>query len=191
MSLDWRRALSGSVDYALRLWDLETGACLRTLEGHTDSVWSASVSLDWRRAVSGSLDKTLCVWDLETGACLAVYHAGAKLKGVALSPIVDRIVCGTDDGQVHFLTPINFSPVGPAILTAVRSQAARCPFCAHEFPPPPEVVAAIHVLTATLEPGQSPCLDLPAAAFDDPRLLAACPHCGREIRFSPIFSNSE
>jgi hypothetical protein len=31
---DGRRALSGSDDHTLRLWDLETGATLRTLKGH-------------------------------------------------------------------------------------------------------------------------------------------------------------
>ena len=33
---DGRRALSGSQDKTLRLWDLETGAELRRFEGHED-----------------------------------------------------------------------------------------------------------------------------------------------------------
>ena len=45
-------------------------ALLRTLEGHSDKVWSVSVTPDGRRAVSGSGDKTLRVWDLESGRCL-------------------------------------------------------------------------------------------------------------------------
>ena len=35
---DGRRAVSGSSDKTLRVWDLESGACLRTLEGHSDGV---------------------------------------------------------------------------------------------------------------------------------------------------------
>ena len=35
---DGRRALSGSRDKTLRLWDLETGAELRRFEGHEDAV---------------------------------------------------------------------------------------------------------------------------------------------------------
>jgi len=32
------RALSGSGDKMMKLWDLDTKACLTTFQGHTDSV---------------------------------------------------------------------------------------------------------------------------------------------------------
>jgi WD40 repeat protein len=54
----------------VRVWDLDTGACLRTLQGHTKTVWSVALHADGRRAVSGSDDNTVRVWDLDTGACL-------------------------------------------------------------------------------------------------------------------------
>ena len=65
---DGRRALSGSDDRTLRLWDLETGAELRRFEGHEGGVTSVTVLADGRRALSGSDDRTLRLWDLETGA---------------------------------------------------------------------------------------------------------------------------
>ncbi len=34
-SPDGKRALTGSNDNTVRLWDVETGRCLRVLEGHT------------------------------------------------------------------------------------------------------------------------------------------------------------
>ena len=52
---DGRRALSGSDDRTLRLWDLETGAELRRFEGHEDWVTSVTVLADGRRALSGSV----------------------------------------------------------------------------------------------------------------------------------------
>ncbi len=67
---DGRRAVSGSWDGTLRLWDLETGKSLRTLEGHTDWVSAVAVLADGRRALSGSEDGTLRLWDLETGESL-------------------------------------------------------------------------------------------------------------------------
>ncbi|MBN2449284.1 MAG: hypothetical protein JXR77_02780, partial [Lentisphaeria bacterium] len=94
--------------------------CLRMLVGHSDEVWSVSVSPDGRRAVSGSRDGTLRLWDLGTGACLAVYHAGAEVDSVVFSPDGRRIVCGTLDGQLHFLTPVNLPPSGPPLVTPVR-----------------------------------------------------------------------
>ncbi len=51
---DGRRALSGSYEDTLRLWDLETGESLRTLEGHTGGVTAVAVLADGRRALSGS-----------------------------------------------------------------------------------------------------------------------------------------
>ena len=35
LSADGRYALSGSEDKTLRLWEVESGKCLRTFEGHT------------------------------------------------------------------------------------------------------------------------------------------------------------
>jgi len=70
LTADGKRAVSGSTDKTLRVWDLESGQCLRVLEGHSGSVRSVSVTLDGRWAVSGSRDNTLRVWDLESGACL-------------------------------------------------------------------------------------------------------------------------
>jgi WD40 repeat protein len=50
---DGRRAVSGSDDRTLNVWDLEHGAVLATLEGHGDEVLAVAVTPDGRRAVSG------------------------------------------------------------------------------------------------------------------------------------------
>ena len=71
-SLDGKRALTGGGDRAVRLWDIETGRCLRILRGHTDKVWSVEWSADKRFALSGGADKTVRLWDVETGCCLRV-----------------------------------------------------------------------------------------------------------------------
>ena len=67
---DGRRAVSGSRDKTVRVWDLASGQCLWTLTGHGRGVNSVSVTPDGRRAVSGSSDATLRVWDLASGQCL-------------------------------------------------------------------------------------------------------------------------
>jgi WD40 repeat protein len=54
-------------DCVLRIWDLQTGAELRRLEGHRDVVYSVACSPDGLHALSGSEDETLRLWDMRTG----------------------------------------------------------------------------------------------------------------------------
>jgi len=101
-SPDGRRALSGAKDHTTRLWDLETGRCLRVLRGHTDEVWSVVWSIDERRALSGANDDTIRLWDLETGRCLRVLNGHTNYIGSAeLSADQNRALSGAFDDTVR------------------------------------------------------------------------------------------
>jgi len=63
---DGRRALSGSEDGIVRLWDLATGAQLDQVEGLTGGVGSLTVLPDGRRVLCGLSDGTLCLWEMGT-----------------------------------------------------------------------------------------------------------------------------
>ena len=41
----------------MKIWDVETGSLLQTLEGHQDTMWSCCLSSDNRFVVSGSFDR--------------------------------------------------------------------------------------------------------------------------------------
>jgi WD40 repeat protein len=69
-SPDGLHALSGSEDHTVRLWELTSGHCLRTLEGHTAGVNSVAWSPDGRQVLSGSDDRTLRLWEVASGRCL-------------------------------------------------------------------------------------------------------------------------
>jgi len=94
--VDDHRAVSGSNDGTLRVWDLQTGETLRILQGHSDWVKTVAV-VDGRRAVSGSEDGTLRVWDLETGETLRTLQG--HLSWVNAVAVVDgrRAVSGSFD----------------------------------------------------------------------------------------------
>ena len=91
------RALSGSDDNTLRLWDLASGRCLRVLKGHARTVKHVAALPDGR-ALSASGDKTLRLWDLASGECLRVLeghsdwvsHVAALPDGRALSASADN-----------------------------------------------------------------------------------------------------
>ncbi len=73
-SQDGRYALSGGGNKLLKLWDVETGRCLRTFEGHTNLVNAVVMSPDGRYVLSGSSDCTLRLWDVEIGRCLRTFE---------------------------------------------------------------------------------------------------------------------
>jgi WD40 repeat protein len=70
VSPDGRFIVSGSDDRTVKVWELESGRLLRSLEGHTDWVRAVAVSPDGRFIVSGSVDRTVKVWELESGRLL-------------------------------------------------------------------------------------------------------------------------
>jgi WD40 repeat protein len=99
---DGRRALSGSGDRTLRLWDLTTGETLRTLEGHSNLVTAVAVLDDGRRALSGSWDNTLRLWDLATGETLRILE-GHSNSVSALAVLLDgsRALSGSWDNTLR------------------------------------------------------------------------------------------
>ena len=140
LSVYGRRAVSGSGDGTLRVWDLETGES-RVLVGHTDWVRAVTLSPDGRRAVSGSDDNTLRVWDVEMGSAAIL----CALPGGATCTATGRLAVVADegDGRVDLLRWENYSP-GPSIVSATRlwlfdrqqwdtNLTVLCPSCGDRF----------------------------------------------------------
>jgi WD40 repeat protein len=102
VTADGRRAVSGSYDDTVRLWDLEHRTCLASLKGHVLDVNCVAVTADGRLAISGSDDGTVRVWDLERHACLASFegHQG-RVWGVAVTADGRRAISGSDDATVR------------------------------------------------------------------------------------------
>jgi WD40 repeat protein len=56
---------SGSADYTIKLWSIESQKEVTTLQGHFESVTSIAFSPDEKYLASGSQDKTLKLWSVE------------------------------------------------------------------------------------------------------------------------------
>ena len=59
--------VSGSHDHTIKLWDANTHRCVKTMQGHTDGVWSLNYMMDGKRLISGSVDGTARLWDTQSG----------------------------------------------------------------------------------------------------------------------------
>ncbi|HKP11279.1 MAG TPA: TIR domain-containing protein, partial [Blastocatellia bacterium] len=100
--LDGKCVLTGLSKGAIELWDIETGRCLRVLEGQTETVYTVAWSADQRRALSGSWDRTIRLWDVETGQCLRVLEGHTNtVRTVAWSADQRRALSGSWDRTIR------------------------------------------------------------------------------------------
>ncbi|MDD4652396.1 MAG: TIR domain-containing protein [Methanothrix sp.] len=67
VSPDGKWAASGSDDDTVKVWDLKSGKCRKTLNGHKKRVTSVAITPDGGQILSGSDDETVRVWNVKTG----------------------------------------------------------------------------------------------------------------------------
>ncbi|MGG6297235.1 hypothetical protein ACQ4M4_22815 [Leptolyngbya sp. AN02str] len=81
------RWLASSANRTVKLWDVQTGACIRTFEGYCDRVFSVAFSPDGQLLATGSEDHLIRIWNVRTGAlehCLTGHTH--EVRSVAFSP---------------------------------------------------------------------------------------------------------
>ena len=78
-----------------------TGACLRTLEGHSSKVNTVCLSKDGLWALSGGAEGVLRLWELSSGRCLRTLKGHTEgVTAVAISRDGDVALSGSDDATL-------------------------------------------------------------------------------------------
>ena len=89
---------SSSEDKTIKLWDLETSECIRTLEGHTEQINCMEV-LENGLLISGSDDNSLKIWNPSDGACLKTIATTNSI--FRLKVLSDNRVACTSEKEIH------------------------------------------------------------------------------------------
>ena len=95
------RALTGSAEGAVRLWNVDSGVCLRVLTGHRGAVTGVGLLASGLLA-SVSMDRTLRVWDAEVGSCMAVLTGHLHWINCMVVLPDNRIVTASSDRTLRF-----------------------------------------------------------------------------------------
>ncbi len=78
-------------DAWVRIWDAETGALLKEMSGHSDTILSIGWNADGTKLESSSIDKTIRIWTLSDGISFAVYQTSERVFSAVWSPFGGRI----------------------------------------------------------------------------------------------------
>jgi WD40 repeat protein len=136
-------AVSGSSDKTIRVWNINTGECVRVLAVHHDLV--RSLHLDSVRIVSGSYDGTCVIWDSQTFEQIMVIRpTPAPLVLTGPNASVDLAVSAPATGMD---TGVVWSPVwegGATLSGAAGNESAT------------DTGTSVHVPETTAAPALAP-----------------------------------
>ena len=143
-SPDGTKIVTASEDYTARIWNAQTGECMKTLTGHTNEVNSAAFSPDGTKIVTASWDKTAKIWNAQTDECMSTLteHTGlvhsatfshdgtmivtasgdhsAKIWNVATGQCMQTLT-----GHDNWVLSATFSPDDTQIATASDDKTAK------------------------------------------------------------------
>lgn len=100
-SREGRLLATGSYDGMVRLWDAASGSLVRTLQGHTGTVWAVAFDPDASVLASGGNDTTVRLWSTADGSLLRTLPAHHLIVwSVAFSPDGERLASASFDHSI-------------------------------------------------------------------------------------------
>jgi WD40 repeat protein len=102
-----KTALSGNEDETIKLWEVETGICIRTFERDKYVIESVCFSPDGKMALSGGytyikkLSYIIKLWEVATGKCIRTFEGhNNHIQSVCFSPDGKTALSGSDDKTI-------------------------------------------------------------------------------------------
>jgi WD40 repeat protein len=93
---------TASQDCSIRLWNIVSGQCVKTLKGHRNGVWSVAFHPSGDLLVSGSNDSTVKLWNPHTGESIRTLRGySTGIKSLAFSPDGQSLVSGGDNRKIN------------------------------------------------------------------------------------------
>ncbi|MXV76889.1 WD40 repeat domain-containing protein [Candidatus Poribacteria bacterium] len=115
-SADSNIIATGSADKTARLWNANTGESIRTLTGHTDTVYTPVFSPDGNKLVTHCNDSALRLWDINTGKNIITHQREKQSVNFNFSPDSRTLAIATEAGDVSLWN----TNTGKKIRTFVR-----------------------------------------------------------------------
>jgi WD40 repeat protein len=103
------KIISASDDKTIKIWDLESGKCLKTLKDHKDWV-KCILTISNNKFLSGSWDNTVKIWHLNSYKCLKTLKNESGIFSLCL--IADnQVACGCLNGLINIWDLNRFNKV--------------------------------------------------------------------------------
>ena len=91
--------LSASVDNTIKVWELESGECIKTFLGHEYSVTCIKNVLDYK-LISGDASGSIKIWKIETGECLKTIDAHSNFIYKILLISNDKFLTCSNNNEI-------------------------------------------------------------------------------------------
>ncbi|WP_437591185.1 protein kinase domain-containing protein [Sorangium sp. So ce1000] len=95
------KTLVSAADTTVRLWDVDSGALLKTLDAGAGVITDLALSADGGRVAVSSMDGTVRVFSIRTGANERTFQNGGRVLSVAMTADGNEVLSGDDRGAVR------------------------------------------------------------------------------------------
>ena len=134
-SPDGKLLASSSIDNTVKIWNTNTGECLKTYRGEQQWIWSVAFSPDGKLLASGGEDCIIRLWNIHTDECRVLQGHHSWIWSLAFHPHKNILASASYDlsirlwdtdtgeclntlrGHQHILMAVDFHPLGEVIAS--------------------------------------------------------------------------